>query len=71
MLVVMNALCVPSMDHNLVPQFVLREAGLVLNYNPNIHFEYPSVEYHSFLDEKTGLRIHLTLRGTFSVFETC
>ena len=42
-LVVRNALCVPTMDHNLVPLFVLKEAGLVLNDKPKIHCEDPSV----------------------------
>ena len=70
LLVVRNALCVPSMDNNLVPPFILREDGLILNYNPKIHCEDPSVEYHSLLDQETGLRIHFTLSGTFLVFET-
>ena len=71
LLVVRNDLCVPSMDHNLVPPFVLREAVLILNDMPKIHCEDPNVEDHSFLDEKTGLRIHFILSGTLLVFETC
>ena len=51
LLVFRNALCVPSMDNNLVPPFVLREDSLILNYNPKIHCEDPSVEYNTFLDE--------------------
>ena len=70
LLVVRNALCIPSMDHNLVPPFVLREAGLILNDKPKIHYEDPSVEDHSLLHEETGLRIPFTLSDTFSVFET-
>ena len=70
LLVARNALCVPSMDHNLVQPFVLRESGLILNDNPKIHCKYTSVEDHSFLDEETGPRIHFTLSGTFLVFET-
>ena len=50
LLVARNALCVPSMDHNLVPPFILREAGLILNDKPKIHYEDPSVEDHSFMD---------------------
>ena len=36
-LAVKNALHVPSMEHNLVPPFILREAGLVVNDVPKIH----------------------------------
>ena len=53
---------------NLIPPFILREAGLVLNYTPKIHFDDPSVEYHSLFDEETGMRIPFTLNGTFSMF---
>ena len=43
---VRNDLCVPSMDHNLVPPFFLRETGLILKDKPNIHCEDTSVEDH-------------------------
>ena len=36
-LVVRNALCVPSMEYNLIPPFILREAVLVLRDTPKIH----------------------------------
>ena len=71
LLVVRTSLCVPSIDHNLVASFVLREAGLIFNDRQKIHCEDPSVYDHSFLDEETGLRIHFNLSGMFSVFETC
>ena len=51
LLIVSNSLCVPSMAHKLFPPFILHEAGLILNDNPKIHVENPSVEYHSLLDE--------------------
>ena len=69
LLFVRNALCVPSMEHNLIPPFILREAGLVLHDTPKIHFNIPIAEDHSLFDEETGLRIPLTLDGTFSVFK--
>ena len=53
-----------------MPPFVLREAVLILNDKPKIHYEYPSVEDHSLLHEETGLRIPFTLSGTLSMFET-
>ena len=67
---VRNALYVPSMEHNLIPPFILREAVLVLNDTPKIHCNIPSAEYHSLFDEETGLRITFTLDGTFSVFKS-
>ena len=67
---VRNALCVPTIYINLIPPFVLREAGLLLNYTPKIHCKDPSVEDHSLFDEETGPRIPFTLNGTFSMFET-
>jgi hypothetical protein len=33
-LVAHNALYVPTMDHNLIPPFILREAGLIVNETP-------------------------------------
>ena len=70
LLVVSNALCIPSMDHNLIPPFILREVGLVLNDTTKIHCNVPSAEYHSLFDEETGLRTPFTLDGTFSVFKS-
>ena len=69
LLVVRNALCVPSMEHNLIPPFILREAVLVLNDTPKIHCNVPSAEDHSLFDKETGLRIPFTLDVTFSVFK--
>ena len=34
MFVIKNALYVPSMNHNLIPPFILREAGLIMNDVP-------------------------------------
>jgi hypothetical protein len=70
MLVARNALSVPSMDHNLFPAFILREAGLIVNETAKIHCDNPSVENHSIFDEEPGLRIPLSLNGIFSVFQT-
>ena len=67
-MVVSNAICVPTMDINLIHAFILREAGLVLNDTTKIYCDDPSVEDHSLFDEETGLRIPFTLNGTFSMF---
>ena len=65
-----NALHVPSMEHNLIPPFIMREAGLIVNDTPKIHVLEPSIQDHSiyFKDEK--VRIPLSLSGIFSYFNT-
>ncbi len=35
LLVIRNALLIPSMDHNLLPPFLVREASLFLDENPS------------------------------------
>ena len=42
MLVIRNALCVPSMNNNLIPLFIMRENGIVVNECAKIHCEDPT-----------------------------
>ena len=67
-LVATDALHVPSMDHNLVPPFMLREAGIIVNEQPKCQSDEPTSETHSlyFPDEK--IRIPMSLNGIFSYF---
>ena len=67
-LVVRNALYCPEMDHNLIPPFIMREAGIVVNDVPKIHTNDPSETDHAIIFEETGFRIPLALWGTFSYF---
>ncbi len=69
-LVIRNALHVPSMRHNLLPPFILRQVGMVLNDTPKIHVAEPTVEDHSIMFPETGFRIPLLLYGVFSYFST-
>ena len=46
-LIVHNALHVPSMTNNLMPPFIMRKAGAVVNDTPKIHVEDPGVEKHT------------------------
>eukprot|EP00957_Ditylum_brightwellii_P078872 5997418-Ditylum_brightwellii.AAC.1 len=41
-LLIRNALHVPSMDHILIPPFMLREAGITVNETPKIQKENPT-----------------------------
>ena len=71
-IIVRNALYVESMDHNLIPPFVMREAGIRVNEVPRIHCgEDVTKESHSIIvDGDVSLRIPLRLRGIFSYFPT-
>ena len=59
-----------SMTHNLLPLFVLREAGIHINEVPKIHVTSPTEEHHAITFQETNFRIPLTLHGTFSYFPT-
>ena len=69
-LVIRNALHVPSMEYNLLPPFVLREAGIQVRDTPKIQVDDPSEEDHAITFTETGFRIPLSLWGTFSFFPT-
>ena len=65
-----NILHISTLDHNLLPPFILREAGLVVNDKPKIHSDMPTVEDHSIYAPDVDLRIPLKLNGIFSYFHT-
>ena len=69
-LIVRNALHVKSMKHNLLPPFIVREAGLVLNDVPRIHCGNDLCqESHCIVSSgDVPLRIPLRLKGVFSYF---
>jgi len=70
LLVMRNALLIDSMDHNLLPPFLIREASLFLDETPKFQSTNLSRDNHTIYDDETGLRIHLQLNGTFSYFQT-
>ena len=67
-LVVRNALHVPSMKHNLLPPFILRQAGIEVNDTPKIQVTEATKQHHSIYFTETDLRIPLSLWSTFSYF---
>ena len=67
-LVMRNALHIPTMCNNLVPPFILREAGLDVNDKPKIHCKSPTKDDHCILFDGIELRIPLHLHGIFSYF---
>jgi len=69
-LIVHNALYILNMDHNLVPPFILREAGVLINDVPKIHVKDPTENDHAIVFPDNNLRIPLQLHGIFSFFHT-
>ena len=70
LLVARNALYIPSMSHNLIPPFILREAGQQVNEMAKRYADQPTKQHHSIYDPDTKLRIPLNVRGMFSYFPT-
>ena len=66
-MVARNALYVESMDHNIVPPFIMREEGLEVDEQAKIHTPQPSKENHSVYCKEIKLRIPLKIEGIFSV----
>ena len=69
-LVLRISLYVPSMDHNLIPPFMLREMGVTVNDVPKIHKEDPTVDNDAITFAEMGFRIPLSLWGILSYFPT-
>lgn len=65
LLVMQNALYVESMDHHLIPPFIMREAGLVVNDVAKIHCKQRTQADHSIIDWECKLHIGLKLEGFF------
>ena len=70
MLVIQNALRVPSMSNNLIPPFIMQENGTIVNECAKIHREDPTREDHAIIFKGYNLRIPLWLHGIFSYFVT-
>ena len=66
-----NALYYPDINCNLIPPFILKEAGLIVNETPKFQCKNPTVENYSIYSKNHDLRIHLKLQGTFSYSNTC
>ena len=69
-LIVRNALHIPSMENNLIPPFIMREGGVIVNDVPKFQCKVPTVEDFTISFETCDLRIPMQLNGTFSYFHT-
>ena len=54
-----------SMYHNLIPPFIMREAGLKVEEQAKIHVKEPAKENHSIYSSEINLRIALQIEGIF------
>ena len=69
-LVVQNAIHIPSMDNNLIPPFMMREARIMVNEKAKIHTDNPKDSDHSIMFNSPGFLILLYIWGIFSYFST-
>ena len=69
-LVLRNVLYIESMEDNLIPPFILREVGLIVNERAKIHYKPGTAteEDHIIQEKETGLFITMSLRSIFSYF---
>ena len=70
LLVLKNALHVPSMTYNLLPSFMMRLAGIEVKECPKFLSEAPDEKDHSIYFREEGIRIPLQLRSTISLIPT-
>ena len=61
LMIVEGAIYSPTMDHNLVPPFMLREAGVVVDTTPKCQANSPNDNHHSLYWPGVDLRIPLQL----------
>ncbi len=57
LLLIRNALYIPSMDINLIPPFIMRAGGVIVNDVPKIHCSDPTTSDHSISFQNHDLRI--------------
>ena len=69
-LVIINAIHVPSMMNDLLPPFMLREAGIIVDDKVKIYLSDPSMDDHAIVFPETGFMIHLYLWGVFLYFSS-
>ena len=65
-----NALYVPTLEHNLIPPFILNEAGATCNEKSKIDCSDPSITDHYIIHKDVRRQNPLQLNGIFSFFYT-
>ena len=67
-LMITNALYVLSMDHNLIPPFIMISGDIIIDDVPKIHCEDPAVEDNCILFDQSDQRTPLQLNDVISYF---
>ena len=70
LLLMRNALYIPEVKQNLIPPFILREGGILVDECPKSQSISPTLDNHSMYCRDADLRIHFDLTNTFSSFPT-
>ena len=70
LIMIRNALSVPSMSNHLIPPFMMRLAGLEVNECAKFLAKKPSIHHHSILFPDPRYRIPLSLTGITSYIPT-
>ena len=72
LLISRNVLYIDDMDDNLIPPFIMRQAGLIVSEIAKIHCDPDLLteDIHTIQHLESGLFIPLHLRSIFSYFET-
>ena len=71
LLVLRNVLYIESTEDSLIPPFILREAGLIVNERAKVQYKQGTTteEDHTMQEKETGLFIIMSLRSFFSIFQ--
>lgn len=70
LLMIHNAVYMPNNPDNLIPPFLIREAGIPIDDVAKIQCGDPSVENHSMYLSSVDVRVHFSLTGIVSYFST-
>jgi len=69
-LIIRNALHINTMSHNLIPPFIMREGGVIVNDIPKMHCDSTCIDDHCISFKDIDLRIPLQLNDVFSYFHS-
>ena len=55
----------PTMEHNIIPPFIIRAGLVIVSDVPKIHCEDTTIEDHCIRFKNSDLKITMQLSGTF------
>ena len=69
-MILRNVLYMPTLQHNLLSPFLMRQRNVIVDEKPKNHCKEPTSNNHCISFENNDLRIPLGLNGVFSFFHT-